>query len=114
MTRSLAAALVTACLASAGSVRADENEAKAVIDKAIKALGGEEKLAKAEAVTWAARGKMTFNDNTNDYSTRVTVKGVDHSRSEFEGEFNGNPVKGVTVLAGDKGWRKFGENLNEL
>ena len=38
------------------------------------------------------------------------MQGLDHSRSEFEGDFDGNTVKGVTVLNGDKGWRKFGDN----
>ena len=42
------------------------------------------------------------------------MQGLDHYRSEFEGEFNGNPIKGVTVLNGDKGWRKFGENAMEM
>ena len=32
----------------------------------------------------------------------------------MDGEFGGNPFKGVTVLNGDKGWRKFGENKMEL
>src|SRR5262249_2315220 len=35
-------------------------------------------------------------------------------RQEFEGEFNGNTVKGVSVLAGDKGWRNFGDNHAEM
>ena len=43
------------------------------------------------------------------FTGRSTVKGLDHYRSEFEGDFGGNQVKGVTVLAGDKGWRKFGD-----
>ena len=34
--------------------------------------------------------------------------------SEFEGKFGDNDVKGVTVLSGDKGWRKFGENDMEM
>jgi hypothetical protein len=37
------------------------------------------------------------------------MQGLDHLRSEFEGEFGGMKVKGITVLAGDKGWRKFGD-----
>jgi hypothetical protein len=57
---------------------------------------------------------MTFNDNTNDVKTQVTFKGLTHFRSELDGEFNGNAFKGVTVLASDRGWRKFGENLNEI
>ena len=114
MKRFLGAALVAVFVAAGGTARADEQEARAVIDKAIKAMGGEEKLAKAEMATWKAQGTMTFNDNANNFKSRVTVKGLAHFRSELEGEFNGNAVKGVTVLAGDKGWRKFGENLNEM
>ncbi|MDR3633333.1 MAG: hypothetical protein P4L84_05805 [Isosphaeraceae bacterium] len=94
--------------------RADDAGAHAVLDKAIKALGGEEKLAKASALTWKAKGKITFNDNTNEFTSHATVRGLDHYRSEFEGEFNGNPIKGVTVLNGDKGWRKFGDNFMKL
>jgi hypothetical protein len=114
MKRFLGAALVAGFLAAGGTARADEQEAKAVIDKAIKAMGGEEKLAKAEVISWKTKGTMTFNDNTNDVKTQVTARGISHYRSELEGEFNGNAFKGVTVVASDKGWRKFGENLNEM
>ena len=114
MKRFLGAALVAVFAVAGGSARADEQEAMAVIEKAIKAMGGEEKLGKAEAATWKAKGKITFNDNTNDFNSQATVQGLDHYRSEFDGEFNGNAVKGVTVLAGAKAWRKFGDNLNEL
>ena len=34
-------------------------EGHGVLDKAINALGGKEKLAKAEAATWKAKGKIT-------------------------------------------------------
>jgi hypothetical protein len=33
---------------------------------------------------------------------------------EFEGKFGENEVKGVTVLAGDKGWRKFGDMEHDM
>ena len=107
-------AMLLAAFAVGGPARADEQEVKAVLDKAIKALGGEEALGKAEAVSWKTAGKMTFGDNTNDFKGQTTARGLDRLRSEFDGEFGGNPVKGVTVLAGDKAWRKFGENLTEL
>jgi hypothetical protein len=114
MKRFLGAALVAVLAVASGTARADEQEAKAVIGKAIKAMGGEEKLGKVEGATWKTKGKMTINDNTSEFNSQVTVKGFDHLRSEFEGEFNGNAVKGVFVLAGDKAWRKFGDNANEL
>ncbi len=114
MKRFLGAALVGWCVAAVAPTQAGEPEARSIIDKAIKALGGEEKLAKAGMATWKGQTSMTFNDNTNQFKTKVTVKGLNHFRSELDGEFNGNSMKGVTVLAGDKAWRKFGENLNEM
>jgi hypothetical protein len=92
---------------------ADEKDAKAILDKAITALGGEAKLSQIKAATWKAKGKITFGDNANDFASQVTVQGLDQFRQEFEGDFGGNKFKGVTVLSGDKGWRKFGDmNIN--
>ncbi|HEV3166390.1 MAG TPA: hypothetical protein VGZ22_20365 [Isosphaeraceae bacterium] len=115
MKRFLGAALATVFLAGlCSSVRADDQAAKAILDKGIKALGGEEKLSKADAITWKAKGKITFNDNANEFNSQTTVQGLDHYRGEFEGDFNGNKFMGVTVLNGDKGWRKFGDNNMEM
>jgi hypothetical protein len=112
MKRFLGAALV-AMLVS-GQARADEQDAKAILDKAIKALGGEEKLRKAETATWKSKGTITFNDNKNEFTSRATMKDLDHYRGEFDGEFNGNAVKGITVINGAKAWRKFGDMGTEL
>jgi len=104
----VALALVIA-VGLAGSARADDKDATAILDKAIKALGGEEKLSKIKSATLAGKGTITLMDADSEISTRTSLQGLDHFRQEFEGEFGGNKVKGVTVLAGDKGWRKFGD-----
>jgi hypothetical protein len=115
MKRFLGAVIVTLFASTLGSsARADDQDAKAVVDKGIKALGGEEKLGKAGAFSWKNKGTISFNENENKFNSSVIVQGLDHYRSEFEGEFNGNAVKGVTVLVGDKGWRKFGDNLMDM
>jgi hypothetical protein len=93
---------------------ADEKEVATVLDKAIKALGGEEKLAKAGTASWETKGTIIFGDNESTITTKTTVQGLDRHRAEFDGEFGGNPVKGVTVLDGKKGWRKFNENTQDL
>jgi hypothetical protein len=98
----------------ADAVRADEAAVKAILDKAIKALGGEAKLGKLEAFSTKSKGTLTFNGNDNQIATDTTVAGLDRYRSEFEGEFGGNKVKAVVVLNGDKGWRKFGDNALDL
>src|SRR5262245_51399783 len=111
----LGAALAIVVVASAGiSVRADEKDPNVILDKAIKAVGGEEKLKKIDALSWKAKASITFNGDSNPFSSLSTVQGLDHFRSEFEGEFGGNQIKGVVVLSGDKGWRKFGDDTMEL
>jgi hypothetical protein len=115
MKRFLAAALVTGFAVSQGTLtRADEKEAKAVIDKAIKAAGGEEKLTRARVLTWTVKGTVTVNGNEGALTGKTTVEGLDHYRAEFEADINGNPLKGVVVLNADKGWRKIGEATMEL
>ena len=115
MTRFLGAALATAILATlVGPAWAEDTDATAVLDRAIKALGGEAALGKAGIVSWETKGTITFEGNDNRISGRSTAQGLDRYRSEFEGEFNGNAIKGVTVLDGDKGWRKFGDDPMEL
>ena len=115
MKRFLGIALVTAALAPLGGpARADEPDAKAVLDKGIQALGGEEKLGKAGALSWKSKGTLTFSGDDNEFSGTTTTQGLDHYRVDFEGEFNGNEFHGVTVLDGAKGWRKLGDNVMDL
>jgi hypothetical protein len=106
MTRFLGAALLAAFLV----VPARAEDAKAILDKAINALGGEEKLSKANAFTWKGKGTITFNDNENEFTTQVTCKGLDQYRREF----GNDQFSGIVVLDGNKGWRKFGDNGGEL
>lgn len=93
---------------------ADDKDCKAVLDKAIKALGGEENLSKVKAATWKNKGKITFNGEDHEFTSTATVQGLDQYRSEFEGDFGGNKVKAATVLAKNKGWRQFGGETSEL
>src|SRR3954466_10972470 len=96
--------LATMALAASltGAVRADDANATAVVEKAIKALGGEEKLRKAATATWKAKGTIVISGTDSDMATQTTIQGLDHFRQEFEGTFGENKVQGVSVLAGDK------------
>jgi hypothetical protein len=115
MTRFLGVVVATALFMSASrGVLAKGPDANAIIAKAIQALGGEEKLSKGKAVEVKAKGKLNFGGNEGDFTTKSTTMGLDHFRQDFEGDFGGNQVKGITVLAGDKGWRKFGDNTGKL
>jgi hypothetical protein len=87
------------------SARAEDAEAKATVEKAIKALGGEEKLSKLKAVSLKSKGKLFIMGNENDFTSESTSEGPTRLRSTFETEFGGNPFKVVMILNGEKGWR---------
>jgi hypothetical protein len=105
-----AVAAVGLLLVSGGLVRADEQEAKAIVDKAIKAIGGEEKLGKIEAFTYKSKGTVNFGGNENDFEGTATIKGFGQLRREF----GTDQFHGVVVVNGDKGWRRFGDETNDL
>jgi hypothetical protein len=115
MKRFIGTVLAFLCIAGpvATAARAFE-EPKDILDKAITALGGEEKLKKAEAISWKSTGTVNFNGNENEIKTHITAKGLDHFRRESEFDANGEARKFVIVLSGDKGWRKFGDEPQEL
>ena len=88
----------------------DEKDVKAILDKALTALGGEEKLSKVKAASWKAKAKINFGGNETGFNSETTVQGLDHFRSTFEAD----NFAGLTVVHGDKGWRKFGEDPMEM
>jgi hypothetical protein len=117
MTRFLGALVATALVLSARSgVPAAGPDAKEVIDKAITALGGEDKITALEAKTieTKSKGKLNFSGNEGDFTTTTTTQGMTKFRQDFKGDFGGNEIKGVTVLDGEKAWRKFGDNTSKL
>lgn len=87
---------------------ADDKDAHAILDKAIKALGGQEKLSKIKAATWKIKGTITSNGNDSEYTSTLTAQGLDRFRATFETEYNGSKLEAITVLAKNKGWRKIG------
>ncbi|HEV2948472.1 MAG TPA: hypothetical protein VGX70_13945 [Gemmataceae bacterium] len=110
MRKILVTMLVSALAGATGTQVRAADDPKAVLDKGIKALGGEDNLAKVKAATWKSKGKLFIQGNANDFTLETTVEGLDHARSKFEGDFGGQKIEGTTVVAGDKGWRTFPES----
>jgi hypothetical protein len=92
------------------TTRAADDDAQAIVDKAIKAVGGAEKLGNVKAYSWKAKGTSNFNGEERESRSQTTVQGLDHYRREF----GNDEFSIVIVLAGDKGWRKFGDNNSEI
>src|SRR5437763_309839 len=116
MSRFLCAVLLTLLVSGLGSPgRADgDKDSSAVLDKAIKALGGEEKLKAVKAATWKSKGTISINDNDGTFTSEITAQGLDQLRQDFQLDLNGNKVPGFFILNGDKAWRKFGDSGEQL
>jgi hypothetical protein len=102
--------VVLAVVCSVVAARADDKDATPIIDKAIGALGGAEKLGKVNAFSWKGKGTITFGGNENEFTSQVTIKGL----NQYRREFGNDQFTGIVVLDGTKGWRKFGDNSSEL
>jgi hypothetical protein len=89
-------------------VSADDKDVQAILDKAIKALGGEDKLTKIEAASW--KGKMIIGDNqAHEFTSQTIAQGFDRFRSEVEVEkVLGRQLQMLAVLNRDKVWLSVG------
>jgi hypothetical protein len=95
-------------LAGADSIRADEQaEAQAIIAQAIKAVGGEEKLAKFKSHTWKETGTYHGMGTAQPYTGKYAVQWPDKFRMEIEGFF-------ILVLNGDQGWMSMAGSTEEM
>jgi hypothetical protein len=90
----------------AGDKKGSDPKAIAILDKAIKALGGEEKLTGPKGFVSKGKGTVTFANNQTEFTSQSTVAGLDRYRGDLTIASGGNKATFVTVFDGDKGWRK--------
>src|ERR1700678_4090811 len=99
MMRQLSFALLTLGLAVSASGADDAASARAIIDKAIQAGGGEEKLAQFKSQTFRETGTYYGMGKGQPYTGVYALQCPGHFRMEIEGVF-------TMIVAGDKGWIK--------
>src|SRR5262245_64813 len=85
---------------------AAEDDAKAVIEKAIKAHGGEEKLAKLKAGRMKTKIRLEEGGGL-DLTQEAAFMLPDKIKEVVELTVDGNQVRVVSVFNGDKGWIKI-------
>jgi hypothetical protein len=92
--------------AAAGQVRAggDAAEMKQILARAIKAAGGEAKVAKLRAMGWKGTAAFTVGDQQLSLKHDVSAQGWDQYRLDLEIQVNGNGRPILLVLNGDKIW----------
>jgi hypothetical protein len=85
--------------------RADEQaEGLALLTRAIKAAGGEEKLAKLQTITWRGKGTSEVNGQQGFTISDAAAQALDKHRLEMEFSLGGIGKRGRYIVNGDKVW----------
>jgi hypothetical protein len=109
---SLVAGLV---LAGAAPVRADEQkDIRALLDKAVKASGGEEKLTKLIAGTTKFKGKMQFMGQELDIGGEFCLQLPDKLKVDISFEVMNMKIQVIQIFNGDKGWLSLNGTTMDL
>jgi hypothetical protein len=96
------------------AARADEQaETKALVDKAVKAMGGEAKLAKTKAFTTKGKGTI-FQPGEIPFTEETSWQPPEQYRADMEVTADNRKLKLVYVFNGDKGWIKTGERTADM
>jgi hypothetical protein len=110
--------VATACslfLTMTGPVRAaDDAAVRAVVDKAIKAHGGADNLAKVKALVLKGKGKAHAMGNEFDYTSTFSIQNPDKLRMEMSFEIMGMAFTFIQVFDGAKGWVKLMDKTTEM
>jgi hypothetical protein len=85
----------------------EPGDARAVIDKAIEAAGGEEKLAHFKSQSWSEKGMFHGLGNPLPYMSKLAVEWPDKFRIEI-------PHFMTIVLNGERGWKKERDTTTEM
>ena len=91
----------------------DKGDAGALLEKGIKAMGGEARLSKFKAATWKAKGTLHLVGRDIDYTGDFAIQAPRQYKAVITGESNGTKFKRVRVLDGDKGWGKVNDGDTE-
>ena len=85
----------------------EEGDGRAIVEKAIKASGGADKLAKHKSATFKGKGTYYGMGDGLPYAGNYAFEWPDKFRMEIEGVF-------TIVLNGDKGWIKEGGETKDM
>ena len=113
-TRFLRVLAVGVLLGGGRAPRADEQpDAKVLLDRAIKAMGGEAKLAKLSTVS--GKGRITTMKGGQELTIDLqgTWQGMRQYHAELDVHHEGKDFHGVLVINGDKGWFKKNDNTED-
>src|SRR5262249_4984947 len=91
------------------AVRAEADPAKAILDRAVKALGGEKKLAAAGGLTWKVSGTLEVEGMKVDLSGDWSAQRLDSYRWELQASVMGRAENATAGIAGAKAGVRNGQ-----
>lgn len=86
----------------------------AIVDKAIEAMGGEEKLAKSKAEQWKAKGTIEMMGMKMAYNADYFFQKPGQMRFDIAMEFGGMKVTLIAATDGKVAWEKMGDMLRDM
>jgi hypothetical protein len=95
------------------SAKADD-DAKAIVEKAIKAHGGAEKLSKIKAQQWKGTGKMMMGGTAQPYACDYKVMAPDKVRFDMAMDAGGQKIALAVATNGQLAWEQSGDMLRDM
>jgi hypothetical protein len=92
----------------------DAADAQALVEKAIKAQGGRDKLDKFAGHITKFKGSFHGMGQAIPITGEISTQGKDKFRMDAEVEAGGMKFQFVTVYSGDKGWTKMGDKTLDM
>jgi negative regulator of sigma E activity len=94
--------MLTVCLFLAAPARADET--KVILDRAIKAMGGADKLDTFQGATWKSKGTFQTENLKLEFTDEWSAQADGQYHWHFDVTLDGGMRTGTLVLNKDKGW----------
>jgi hypothetical protein len=93
------------------TTRADdaEAEAKALVQRAVKAMGGEANLAKLKNYTAKGEGKFYIGDDAFPFTEEAYFQPPGQYRFDYKLDIKGAEIRQIFVFNGAKGWSKIND-----
>ena len=92
----------------------DAADARAIVEKGIKAMGPEDVLAKHKAHAWKARGTITMMGQTLPYTCDYQFQVPGRFRFVMDGEFGGQKMHMVAAAENGKAWEQMNGVVQEM
>jgi hypothetical protein len=107
--------IVWLTLMGAGQSWADDQaDLKALVDKAIKAAGGEAKLKAFKAFSWKGKGTVEAGEEKVAITIDASMQGRNQGRLDMTAEIDGRTVNVGLVIDKDKGWFKSPKGVEAI